>query len=332
MITVGLQWLRPEWLWGLLPLSLMLLTYWLRLRKAGSAWEQLVDPQLQAYVIEKDGGKKTLGPLGLFLAWTLMLLMMAGPVWQKQEVPVFQAQQAEVILFDLSRSMLSDDLAPDRLTRARFKLGDLLAQSQGRQTALIGFTERPYIISPLTEDAKTIEAFLPTLSPDIMPVQGSRLDLAIERAVDVLAQTGVLQGHIIYIGDEMIGSADLKAAELARSNGHRLSVIGVGTATGTPLRDSEGRFMRYADGSVVVPQLEMQGMRSLAKAGGGKAVLLTTDAEDLDALNATRELIAIEAGDLENATRDSFWIEYTPWLLWPLLLSALLLFRKGAVA
>lgn len=327
-----LQWLRPEWLWGLLPLSMMLLAYWLRLRKVGSAWEQLVDPQLQKYVIEKDEHKKALGPLGLFLAWAVMLLMMAGPVWQKQEVPVFQAQQAEIILFDLSRSMLSDDVAPDRLTRARFKLADLLAQSQGRQTGLIGFTERPYVISPLTEDAKTIDAFLPSLNPDIMPVQGSRLDLAIERAVDMLAQTGVLQGHIIYIGDEVVGAADLQAAEAARNAGHRLSVIGVGTATGTPLRDVDGRFMRYADGRVVVPQLDMQGLRSLANVGGGEAVSLTTDSDDLDTLNSTRNRIAIEAGDPENATRDNFWVEYMPWLLWPLLLAAVLLFRKGAVA
>jgi Ca-activated chloride channel family protein len=328
----ALHWLRPEWLWCFVPLSLLFIYYWFRLRQVESVWDKVVDPQLQPYVIEGDATKRTFAPIALALCWTLIVLMLAGPVWKQQDVPVYRAQQSEVILFDLSASMLSTDIAPDRLTRARFKLGDLLARSQGRQTALIAFTERPYIISPLTEDAKTIEAFLPSLEPAIMPVQGSRLDLAIDRAVDLLTQTSVAQGHIIYIGDSLAGDAEIQAAKAARAAGHRVSVIGVGTASGTPLRDAEGRFMRYADGNIVVPQLDMNSLKSLASTAGGIATELTTDSADLDRLNAVRQAVAIEASDLSNSERNVYWVEFAPWLLWPLLLIALLLFRKGVIA
>lgn len=326
-----LHWLRPVWLWALLPLILLFLLYWFRLRQSDSAWEKIVDPQLQPFVIEGSQSKQSYGPVALFLAWMLIILMMAGPVWQQQEVPVFQAMQAEVILFDLSGSMLSDDIAPDRLTRARFKLSDLLKQSQGRQTALIAFTERPYIISPLTEDAETINAFLPSLHPEIMPVLGSRLDLAMERAVNLLEQSNVTNGHVIYIGDAEVTDKDLQAADTLRNSGHRLSVIGVGTAAGTPLRDSDGRFMRHADGRIVVPQLDNKALQSMADAGGGTFVELTTDATDLASLDATRKAITVENDNPENSTRDIYWVEFSPWLLWPLLLSALFLFRKGVL-
>ncbi|MFK7889708.1 MAG: VWA domain-containing protein [Granulosicoccus sp.] len=324
-----LHWLRPEWLWALLPLLLLFTLYWFRLRRAQSAWEQLVDPQLQAYVIEGTGGKRTLRPLLLFVGWLLIILMMAGPVWQQQQVPVYQAQQAEIVLFDLSGSMLSDDIAPNRLTRARFKLADLLTQSEGRQTALIAFSERPYVISPLTEDAETIQAFLPSLDPQIMPVQGSRLDLAIERATTLFSQTGVVEGHIIYIGDASVTEADLQAARAAGAAGHRLSVIGVGTPSGKPLRDTQGRFVRDAEGGIVVPQLNMAELRELAGAAGGRAVQLTTDAADLQALQAVRDAIAIEGSDGEYASQEIYWVEYSPWLLWPLLVVALLFFQRG---
>jgi len=257
--------------------------------------------------------------------------MLAGPVWEQHEVPVFQAQQAEVVLFDLSRSMLADDIAPDRLTRARFKLTDLLSRSEGRQIGLIGFAERPYVISPLTEDTNTIQAFIPSLSPDIMPVQGSRLDLAIERAVTLFEQTGVQQGHILYIGDQEVGARDINAAIGARENGHRVSVLAVGTDAGKPLRDAQGQFLQDANGSIVVPQVRMASMQDLAAAGSGLAVRLTTNSMDLDQLAGVRDAIAIEAGDPLEAASKTYWIEYSPWLVWPLMLCALWLFRRGVL-
>lgn len=325
------QWLRPLWLWVFLPL-LIILAVWLRRGVGASAWDGVVDPELQPYVIDGDSSRGASWPLALFSGWALALVLLAGPVWQKQEVPVFQAQQAELVLFDLSRSMLSDDIAPNRLTRARFKLADLLAQSEGRQIGLIGFTERPYIISPLTEDTRTISAFLPSLSPDIMPVQGSRLDLAIERAVQLFEQAGVLQGHILYIGDQAVEARDIDAADEASKLGHRLSVLAVGTSSGKPLRDEQGQFLTEPDGSIVVPQVRMGAMRDLADAGQGRAVRLTTDSSDIDQLAAVRDAIAVEAGDPTEATRKTYWVEYAPWLVWLLMFAGLLLFRRGLVA
>jgi len=302
-----------------------------RQRKDRSNWDALVDPELQRYVIEESPPSKHRMPLVLFLGWALSFILLAGPVWQQQEVPVFQAEQAEVILFDLSRSMRADDVAPNRLTRARFKLTDLLQRSDGRQTGLVAFAERPYIISPLTEDALTVEAFVPSLDPDIVPVQGSRLDLAIVKAVELLNQAGVEQGHILAISDAVVTDRDVLAATEAKSQGHRVSVLAIGTAAGSPLRDESGQFLQQKNGAIVVPRLDMSGMRKLANAGAGVAVQMTSDLDDLDTIDSIRKLIAINDATGESAAEKIYWIEYAPWGVWLLLLLLLGFFRRGIV-
>jgi len=331
MSPAEFQWLRPVWLLGLIPL-LFIVVYWFRKRAGYSAWQSTVDEHLRAYVIDGNSAISRRAPLGLFAGWALAVVLLAGPVWEKQDVPVFQAVQAEVILLDLSRSMLADDIAPDRMTRARFKLADLLAQSEGRQVGLIGFAERPYVISPITEDTGTIEAFLPSLTTGIVPVQGSRLDLAIARAVTLLEQTGVNQGHILYIGDQNVEERDIAAAVQARDSGHRLSVLAVGTSAGRPLRDDQGQFLKDDAGRIVVPSVDMPGMQALANNGAGVAVRLTAGQQDLDTLATVRNSIAVEAGNPEEASRENYWVEYSPWMLWVLLFAALCLFRRGVVA
>ncbi|NND92335.1 MAG: VWA domain-containing protein [Granulosicoccus sp.] len=331
MTGTGIEWLRPAWLWGFLPLLLMMVV-WFRQRSGTTAWESVVDPALQPYVIEGVAPASRKAPLWLFAGWALSLLLLAGPVWQQRELPVFEAEQAEVIVFDLSRSMRADDLAPDRLTRARFKLIDLLRRSDGRQTALVAFAERPYVISPLTDDARTIEAFVPSLQPEIMPAQGSRPDLAIARAVQLFEQAEVAAGHVILITDATITERDLEAARLARRAGHRLSVLAVGTAAGSPLRGADGQFLQHSDGAIVVPQLDFGSLSALAEAGGGTAARLSTSGVDLDMIENARQQAAVSADGNEAVAQRIYWVEYSPWFLWILVVLLLSAFRRGIVS
>ena len=327
-----LVFLRPLWLWGYVPLALAALWHARRGGGGSGGWERLVDEALDPYVIEQDAPARRRDAWWLFGGWALALAILSGPVFERQPVPVFEARRAQVFLFDLSRSMLATDVAPDRLTRARYKLEDLVRRAGGARTGLVAFAERPYVISPLTDDAATLEAFLSSLDPSIMPVQGSRPDLAIERGVALLEQGGAESGQLVLITDAGVGERDLAAAREAASRGHVLSVLGVGTANGAPLRDPDGRFVRRADGGIVVPRLELDALAALARAGGGAAVPLASDGRDVDALTRVRTAVTRREGDGGEAPRERHWIERSPWLLPPLALCALLLFRRGAIA
>lgn len=331
MLDLGVEFIRPLWLLGLLPL--LVCAWWLRQQKlSASAWENIVDPALQPHVLEPGSYKRYNGTWWLLLGWLVALITLAGPVWQEQEKPVFQAQQAQVVLFDLSGSMIAEDIKPSRLARARFKLIDLLKNANGVQVALIAFTERPYVVSPLTADANTIEAFVESLDPAIMPVQGSRIDLAIEKSLELFEQANVQQGHIVLITDSEVGARDFNAATVAKDAGHKLSVIGVGTERGAPLRTGDGRFVQSASGSVVVPQLQISALKSLARTGGGIYTDIRSGLQDINALKRVQEnLELVEEDATEQQLTQKYWVEFGSYAVLGLLIAALLLFRRGVM-
>lgn len=330
MDEFNIEFVRPLWLVGLLPLAVC--AWWLRQQKLStSAWEKVVDPALQPHVLEPGTYSRRNGTWWLLLWWLIALITLAGPVWQEQEKPIFQAQQAQVVLFDLSASMVADDIKPSRLVRARFKLIDLLNNADGLQIALIAFTERPYVVSPLTEDANTIEAFVESLDPSIMPVQGSRIDLAIEKALELFEQANISQGQIVLITDSEVGAKEFNAATIAKESGHKLSVIGVGTERGAPLRTENGQFLQSASGSVVVPQLQTSALKSLARTGGGIYANISSGLQDIAALKRVQENLAVTEDAVEQQLTQKYWVEFGSYAVLGLLIAALLLFRRGVM-
>ncbi len=325
-----LQFLRPWWLLGFVPLF-AIAVFVLRRKYSNSAWENVIDPSLQAHVLEPVSNGRSLHRLLLLLGWFVALLLLSGPVWQQQDVPVYQGQRAQVVLFDLSYSMTNDDIKPDRLTRARFKLSDMLEQARGIQVALVAFAERPYVISPLSDDAKTIAAFLTSLTPEIMPAQGSRVDLAINKGIDLLAQAGIAEGHLVLLSDTEVSAKGIEAAVRVSDAGHRLSIVGVGTAEGAPLRGSNGRFIQDSTGAIVVPQLNRSGLMTMARSGGGVYVDISSDNSDLEALKKVQDSLLIAGDTSEQDQTHNYWVEFSPYVLWVLLGFALLLFRRGVV-
>jgi len=325
-----LTFLRPWWSLGFIPLVLAAV-FLLRERQTESAWEKVVDPALQPYVIEPGQQSRSFSGWLLLLGWAICLGILTGPVWEKQEIPVFQGQQAQVVLFDLSRSMYSDDLKPSRVARARFKLTDILTQAKGLQIALIAFAERPYVVSPLSDDANTIASFVESLDPSIMPAQGSRLDLAIEQGVALFEQAGVTQGQLILFTDSDVNAAAIAAASAATNAGHRLSVIGVGTEQGAPLRGEDGRFLQNASGAIVVPQLKPAALASLAAAGGGKFTILKNNDEDIELINSVQQALEITGDATEQLATNEYWVEYGPYVILLLLFLSLLFFRRGVI-
>jgi len=323
--------LRPWWLLMLLPLAV---TWWFlyRARSGGGAWDNIIDPALSEHVLEPAlARRRRLWLCWLAVAWLLALIILSGPSWERQEMPVYQGQDAQIVVLDLSRSMDAEDIKPTRLQRARFKLTDLLQRSQGMQVGLIVFSEVPYVVSPLTDDMETLLAFLPALTTSVIPVQGGKIAPALQRAQSLLEQAGVSDATVTLITDSAADSSALAAAGELADAGYRLSVLGVGTPRGVPIRLEDGSFLEDVNGKIVLPALDEQGLRKLASRGQGVYQLVADDDADLDALAANQPLSGkiSEESELERQTDN--WIEYGPWLLLPLLAMGLTLFRRGVL-
>jgi hypothetical protein len=272
---------HPQWFWLLLPLLLL----WWRMRRPrthDNPWRRVCDAHLLPYLLIDTAGRAAGLPAWLLgCAWLLAVIALADPVWDRQPQPVFRSQEARVVVLDLSRSMLAADLPPSRLARARFKVADILDRSPDGQTGLVVFAGDAFAVAPLSNDTDTIRSLLAPLEPQLMPVQGSRVDLGLAQASDLLTQAGQVQGEILLITDGYTGEDALQAARELRAAGYRLSVLGVGTAAGAPLADRQGGYLRDAQGNIVMPQLDVAALRKLATVGGGRYVGISSTDQDL---------------------------------------------------
>jgi Ca-activated chloride channel family protein len=325
--------LRPAWLLALLPLTTLLWSH-LRRRLSDHAWAAECDQALLPHVLA--GGataeQRDRSSFVLALGGVLSVLALAGPSWERAPQPVFRDPSALVMVLDLSRSMDAADVKPSRLARARFKIADLLQRRPSGQTALVVYAASAFAVTPLTDDTRTILSQLPALSTDIMPAQGSRLDLALEKAAELLRQAGAARGDVLVFTD---GTTDAQAAvieERLPRYPFKLSIIAVGTEEGAPVGSDARHFLKDKAGRLVVSRLAPDALSRLARRGRGVFEILRVDDRDLEQVLAvlTRER-DLRASDQRRLASD-LWLDRGPWLLLPVLALALAGFRRGVLA
>ena len=290
-------------------------------------WEKIVEPHLLQFLATTPATQKTsLLPWIMCFAGTLLLLALAGPVWEKVPQPLLQKSQARVLVLDLSFSMLATDIKPTRIDRARFKLEDLLKRFVEGDTALIAYAGEAFVISPLTHDPATIAALLPGLHPNIMPVPGSRAEQAFSLAANLLSRSKSGSGHIVWITDGIEGQ-DFAALENTVGR-NRLSILAVGTESGSPVALSEGGFLKDKNGAIVIPKLNSQPLEKLADIKQGSFTVLSIDDRDVEGI-IEAETTATDFIEDEQLRSSDKWDEEGPWLLLLALPLAASLFRRG---
>ena len=290
-------------------------------------WEKIVEPHLLQFLATTPATQKTsLLPWIMCFTGTLLLLALAGPVWEKVPQPLLQKSQARVLVLDLSFSMLATDIKPTRIDRARFKLEDLLKRFVEGDTALIAYAGEAFVISPLTHDPATIAALLPGLRPNIMPVPGSRAEHAFSLAANLLSRSKSGSGHIIWITDGIEGQ-DFAALENTVGR-NRLSILAVGTESGSPVALSEGGFLKDKNGAIVIPKLNSQPLEKLAGIKQGSFTVLSIDDRDVEGI-IEAETTATDFIEDEQLRSSDKWNEEGPWLLLLALPLAASLFRRG---
>lgn len=314
--------IEPLWLLALAPLGLMLWVAW-RADAARSAWRRVVDPRLLA-VLWLDGEERARRwPLRLLAAgWTLAVLALANPTVERKPVPAFRPDAARVVVLDLSRSMLAADLTPSRYERARYKVADILTRSADARVGLVAFAGEAFVIAPLTGDVETVRHMLDALSPQVMPVQGSRPERGIERGLALLQQAGAHHGELILLTDDAGGLAAREAAQALHDAGHRLGVIGVGTREGAPVPGVT------RSNAPVIARLQVDSLKRLAHSGGGAYATLTSTLADLDQVLGEPERRALTVAEQAPMLTER-WHALGPWLVLVLLPLAALAFRRG---
>ena len=322
--------LRVEWLW-LLPLWGLVLWFLPKIQSSQIDWAQWIAPPLQRLFVvssQISQHRKKQLQVGFALIWILGTLALAGPAWERFPKPLLVRDQARVILLDLSYSMLATDLQPNRLERARYKIEDLLNRFQEGQTAIILYAGDAHTLVPLTEDVETIRTLLPSLHPSLMPVRGSRPDLAFENVIEMLNQVDIQNSHLVWITDGIDDQQVKPLQNLLSSQRHKLTVLAVGTPSGAPIVLEKGNYLKDTNNNIVIPQLDLAPLRAVAEALGGQVLPVQYDDSDLERLVASEEKDQGFQEQEEELTTDR-WREEGPWLFVLLLPLVAMIFRRG---
>ena len=328
-IMQDFHFLRPVWLLAAIPAILLVGVMW-RVNSNVTAWDKAIDKNLLPFLLDRSKNAAQRTPLLMLLfAWILSALSMAGPVWEELPQPVQKREDALVIVLDLSLSMFAPDHNPSRLDLAKRKLRDILALREEGQTALVVYAGDAHTVTPLTDDVVTIDALVPSLSPNIMPLFGSDPIPAIDMAISLLDDIESSDGRILLITDGISGfDQEQLITDQMQDTGYELLVMGVGTEEGAPIRTSDGSFLTDQNGAMVVPTLNRNVLQSLVNRVNGRYHDIQLSDADLAYLLTENTLLDNE--ELTEVEEEfDVWNEAGPYLLLLVLPLCALSFRKG---
>ena len=298
-----LHFLRPEWFIAFIPFTILSFMM-LHQPSTSRSWQKVCDPHLLPHLLETHKqGPRYRALLYLLSAVLCMILGLAGPSGKKLPVPVYEYLHPRVVLLDVSHESLTDDLKPNRLTRAKFKLHDLFQHQDKGQFGLIAYTEEPFVVSPITHDAQTIDTLIDPISPDIMPIDGTNLKQALLNATQLIQHTGALRGDILVLTGTPPSQLAIKTAKKLAEKQIHTSIL--------PLTTSITHTTQFD---------------KFAHAGHGLNISFSNTATDLNTwLNYNSFDHSLKEKDNESIPA---WRDDGRWLIIPALLLLLIAYRR----
>ena len=323
--------LRPLWLLAFIPL--FLIAYQLiKRQRSNTGLDHIIAPELLSHLRSGNQKKSSKNApqwlLTILIATSIVAL--AGPVWQKLPQAVFQTDSALIIALDLSPSMRAEDNAPSRIKRAQLKIQALLERRQEGLTALVVYAGEAHMVTPFTDDVKTITNLLPTLVPGLLPIPGSNTEMAIELTKDQLGNSGITKASLLLVTD---GVATDAISAISQNWDERLSltILGIGTDRGATIPSSNG-YLRDNTGELIIAKRDSTNLENLAAKTGGYYLPLQADDGDIQFIEQVidRDFSARQSQTTaDNSTQYDQWFEVGPTLILLTLPFFALAFRRG---
>jgi Ca-activated chloride channel family protein len=256
----------------------------------------------------------------IFVAICVGIFMIARPQFGTKVETVEKEGIELVIAIDVSNSMLTKDVSPDRLSRAKQILSRLIDVRKNDKVALIVFAGEAYVQMPLTSDTQSTKIFLNTIDPSLLPIQGTAIGEAIRLGVSSFSSNEDISKAIVIItdGEDHEGDASSAAAEAAKM-GVMVNVLGIGSPEGSPVPAVEygSNYMTDNEGNVVVSRLNEQMAMEIAQSGGGFYVRADNSNSAIRALET--QLNELETGKSTSLSYSEY-DEKFPVLAWILLI------------
>ena len=265
----------PEWLWGLLLIPLLIALFVRAERRGHRRLQEFVSARLLPQLAATVNRPRRITRFGFqLLGLALALVSLAQPRWGYTFEDVKRKGLDLLIAVDTSRSMLSNDVQPNRLDRVKLAVQDLINELQGDRVGLIAFAGRAFLQAPLTIDYDAVVEAINDLDTKTIPEGGTNISSAITLATQSFGKSATGNRALIIFtdGEELSGDA-VKTAKEAADAGVRIFTVGVGTPQGSliPVTGDDGQtaFVKDSAGQVVKSKLDDKRLREIAEATGG---------------------------------------------------------------
>jgi Ca-activated chloride channel homolog len=265
----------PHWLWGLLLIPILIALFIRAEHRGLRRLQEFVSARLLPQLAGTVNRPRRMVRFGMqLLGLSLALVSLAQPRWGYTFEDVKRKGLDLLIAVDTSRSMLSNDVQPDRLERVKLVTRDLINELQGDRMGLIAFAGRAFLQAPLTIDYEAVMESVNDLDTKTIPEGGTNISSAINLATQSFGKSAVGNRALIIFtdGEELSGDA-VKAAKAAADEGVRIFTVGVGTPQGSliPITSESGEtaFVKDSGGQVVKSKLDEKRLQEAAQAAGG---------------------------------------------------------------
>jgi len=266
-------------------LSLLILIFWRSRKEATRRLDTLVAPKLLARLTPQRSAKKEWIKFSLFFGSIVFFILgLSGPQWGSEKRKVTPRGIDVLIAVDVSKSMLAQDIRPNRLERAKLTLNNSLEKVRGDRLGLIAFSGSAFLYSPLTLDHQAFSKTLNSLKIGLLPREGTDLSAPIKTASSSFSKDDTDKFLILLSDGEDLEGKGVKQAKVAAREGIKIFTIGIGSEEGARIPDPPGQarnFKKNSQGEDIITQLNERILTNIAQTTGGQYYKLGPTGEGL---------------------------------------------------
>lgn len=322
--TLIIHWARPDIFWKALPLILVVaavLVY--RVLRTKKIVRLLTGPRSVSQTLQHYSFMKLLFKVMLlFAGFFFLIVALMRPQWSESHETVAQEGRDVIIALDISRSMLAQDLLPDRLTFAKNKIKQLVQTLRSERVGLLLFSGATFLQCPLTNDIAAFNMFLNTIDVDTIASGSTAVEKAITEAIAIFNKLPARKSKllVVFTDGEDFSSNLAQVKQDAAAIGLHIVTVGVGTEEGAPipLYDRKSEQVGHqldAQGKPVISRVNEGILYRLAEDTGG--VFVPISHNDSDIKKISNFVTSFEKERLEDRQVTQFQEQYH----YPLLIS-----------
>lgn len=302
-----------EYLIALVALPLLVLWFWRAVVQRKKNLQKIGDPQIVSSLLKGFSAANYRNKFLLLLAAVGMIVLSSANLREPSNNDQVKRSGLDVMIaLDVSKSMLANDVAPNRLEKAKQLISKLITKLEGNRIGIVLFAGRAYLQMPLTNDVYAARMYVSTANPDVVGTQGTVIGEALKLCNQNLDTKERKYKSVLLItdGEDHDEEALKNAKELAK-NGMIVNTIGIGSVNGSTITDPQsGETKKDANGQPVVSKLNEKILVDIASSTGGIY-------QNLSDVQSTVDVILKQLDGMEKKTIvGNSWVNYKTFFFW----------------